>query len=140
MFIGHLVVAKQGVKPDTNKVKAMLLTKPPEELSLLRRFIGQSVWLSKHIEDYTPMVGPLRAIVNSYPSKTKGDISHMWLMNPEALNAFGSFSGSSLPVIYTLLFFCQIATYWGVKIIELDPLESNIWLSYVSYAVLAADF
>ena len=83
-------LARQGVKPDTNKVKAMLLTKPPEELSLLRRFIGQSVWLSKHIEDYTRMVGPLRSIVNSFPSKTKADISHAWLTNPEALNAFNA--------------------------------------------------
>ena len=89
-FLGHLVVAKQGVKRDTNKVKAVLLTKPPEELSLLRRFIGQSVWLSKQVEDHTRMVGPLRAIVYSYPSNTKADISHVWLMNLEALNAFNA--------------------------------------------------
>jgi hypothetical protein len=89
-FLGHLVVAKQGIKPDTNKAKAMLLTKPQEELSLLIRFIRQSVWLNKHIEDYTRMVGPLRSIVNGYPSKMKADISHVWLTNPEALNAFNA--------------------------------------------------
>jgi hypothetical protein len=46
----------------------------------------------------------------------------------------GSFIASN---IHAALFLsnCDIL---GVKIIRIDPLEPNIWLSYVSYAVLAA--
>ena len=44
----------------------------------------------------------------------------------------GSFIASN---IHAALFFvnCDIL---GVKTIRIDPLEPNIWLSYVSYAVL----
>ena len=89
-FLGHLVLAGKGVKPDTEKVKSMLLAKPPEDVAALRTFIGQSVWLSKHIEDYSRMISPLRAIVNRYPAKEKADICHVWGEDPEALNAFNA--------------------------------------------------
>ncbi len=54
----------------------------------LNTFIGQSVWLHKHMEDYSRMMAPLRDIVKRYPAKTKHDISHVWLTEPEAANAF----------------------------------------------------
>jgi hypothetical protein len=48
----------------------------------------------------------------------------------------GSFIASN---VHAALFFanCDIL---GVKIIRIDPLEPNIWLSYVSYAVLQLFF
>ena len=49
----------------------MLLAKPPEDVAALKTFIGQWIWLSKHIEDYSKMILPLRVIVNRYPAKEK---------------------------------------------------------------------
>ena len=89
-FLGHLVLAGKGVKPDTDKVKSMLLAKPPEDVAALRTFIGQSVWLAKHIEDYSRLISPLRAIVNRYPAKEKADISHIWGEESEALCSFNA--------------------------------------------------
>jgi hypothetical protein len=85
-----MVVAKQGIRPDETKINAMLETKPPPDVMALRTFIGASVWLSKHVEDYTRMIAPLRAIVNRYPPKMKADISDVWIYEPEALNAFNA--------------------------------------------------
>ena len=76
-FLGHLVLAKKGIKPDIEKVKSMLLVKPQEDVAVLRTFVGQSVWLSKHIAEYSRMISPLRAIVNKYPAKEKADIGHV---------------------------------------------------------------
>ena len=84
------MLAKKGVKPDTSKVSSLLETKPPECVSLLRGFLGSSVWLSKHVEDCTRLVGPLRSIVNKHPRKVKADISHEWVYNAEAMNAFNA--------------------------------------------------
>jgi hypothetical protein len=89
-FLGQIIMAKRGIQPDTEKIKGMLETKPPECVSLLRTFLGQSVWLSKHVEDYTRLVAPLRNISNKHPSKVKADISHEWISNPEALNSFNA--------------------------------------------------
>ena len=48
------------------------------------------MWLSKHVEDCTRLVGPLRSIVNKHPRKVKADISHEWVYNAEAMNAFNA--------------------------------------------------
>ena len=45
-----------------------------------------------------------------------------------------------LPVKSTLLFFFANCNTLGVKIIRIDPLEPNIWLYYVYYAVLQLFF
>ena len=45
-FLGHLVLAGEGVQPDPEKINSMLLAKPPEDVADLRTFIGQSVWPS----------------------------------------------------------------------------------------------
>lgn len=63
-------------------------TAPPTCVSQLGTFLGQSVWLHKHVEDYSRMVAPLRDIIKRYPAKTKADISHVWLTEPDAANAF----------------------------------------------------
>ena len=51
-FLGQLVIAEEGVRPSYEKVRSMMETAPPTCLSQLGTFIGQSVWLHKHIEDY----------------------------------------------------------------------------------------
>ena len=89
-FLGHMVVAKQGIRPDATKINAVLETKPPPDVMALRTSIGASVWLSKHTEDYTRMIAPLIAIVNRYPPKMKADISDVWVYEPEALNALNA--------------------------------------------------
>ena len=62
-----------------------------------------------------------------------------WLL--EKPNAtYGSISGPQLPVKSSLLFFFSNCDILGVKIIRIDPLEPNLWLYYVYYAVLQLFF
>ena len=77
-FLGQLVVATQGVKPDPEKVMALLEARLPECVSGLRTFLGQTVWLFKHIEEYSSIVAPLRAIVNRYTDCKTADTSQEW--------------------------------------------------------------
>ena len=89
-FLGHLVVAGAGVRPDSEKIKDMLEAKPPDDVADLRTFNGQTAWMWKHVEDYTALIKPLRDIVNRYPRKTRADISHIWMEEPAALKAFNA--------------------------------------------------
>ena len=87
-FLGQIVLAKRGVIPDPEKIKALCEAKPPSCVSDLRTFLGASGWLAKHLEDYAKMVAPLRRITIRYDQKVKADISHVWLEEKDAMIAF----------------------------------------------------
>ena len=77
-FLGQLVVATQGVQPDPDKVKALAEATEPQCVSGLRTFMGQTVWLSKHVENYSALVAPLRKVVNKYNGCKTANIQHEW--------------------------------------------------------------
>ena len=87
-FLGQIVHAGEGISPDPKKVEAMLNATTPDCVTQLRTFIGQTGWLAKHVEGFSMLIAPLRAIVNRYPSKVTADISQEWIKHPEARAAY----------------------------------------------------
>jgi ribonuclease HI len=51
--------------------------------------LGQTVWLSKHVEEYSSMVEPLRKIANRYNGCKTADIRHEW-SDPKAAKAYSA--------------------------------------------------
>ena len=88
-FLGQIIVATQGVKPDPEKVQAMIQAPMPPCVSGLRTMLGQTVWLSKHVEEYSSMVEPLRKIANRYNGCKTADIRHEW-SDPRAAKAYSA--------------------------------------------------
>jgi hypothetical protein len=150
-FLGQLVVAGQGVRPSFEKIKAMMETAPPNCLSQLGTFIGQSVWLHKHVEDYSRMIAPLRRIVKGYPAKVKADISHVWLRDPEALNAFYAvkvalcsqpllaFPKFDRPFIVAVDASCGENGGFGACLAQLDEHGQEVPLAYASKSLDKAE-
>ncbi len=150
-FLGQLVVAGQGVKPCFEKIKAMMETAPPTCLSQLGTFIGQSVWLHRHVEDYSRMIAPLREILKRYPAKVKVDISHIWLEEPEALNSFYAvkvalcsqpllaFPKFDRPFIVAVDASCGEDGGFGACLAQLDEHGQEVPLAYASKALDKAE-
>ena len=126
--------------PQTFPPYGTIVAAPPlYTTSLLRNapFNNSSI---KHRPELSYLCLHPLAVVNSCSMH----VSHLLIIATEHLSLpntvhnswfiLGSFIASN---IHAALCFanCDIL---GVKIIRMDPLESNIWLSYVSYAVWAA--
>jgi hypothetical protein len=70
--------------------------------------------------DFNPITGTYFKPPSKDDEYADGDSDGRKIYAQQAQNLWdGSFSGPSLPVIYTLLFLCLIATYWGSKSSEL---------------------
>ena len=83
VLLGHEVLAKMGIRPEREKVKAILEMTLPQTVDVLHGFVGATSWVSKHIPEYAALVKPLRDIVHSYDKKSRASITHEW-SKPEA--------------------------------------------------------
>lgn len=62
-FIGHRLT-KEGLKPDPNKVTAILNMKKPDDVPALQRLLGMVKYLSKFLSDLSQMSEPLRRLTH----------------------------------------------------------------------------
>ena len=60
-FMGHILTSK-GLKPDPEKIKAILQMPEPEDITALKRFLGMVTYLSKFMPHLSQMTGPLRSL------------------------------------------------------------------------------
>jgi hypothetical protein len=91
LLLGHEVTAKLGIRPDPEKVSAILDMEIPPTVDALHNFVGATGWVSKFIPEYAELVKPLRDIVHSYDKKSKANIMHEWEKaesGPAAVRAF----------------------------------------------------
>ena len=78
LLLGHEVAAKLGIRPDPDKVSAILDMEIPPIVDALQNFVGATGWVSKFIPEYAELVKTLRDIVHSYDKKAKANIMHEW--------------------------------------------------------------
>ena len=60
-FFGH-VFSVNGVSADRNKIKTIVNTTPPENVSEVCSFLGMTKYVSRFIPDYATMTEPLRKL------------------------------------------------------------------------------
>ena len=60
-FFGH-VVGSIGISAYHNKIKTIVNTTPPENVSEVRSFLGMTQYVSRFISDYATMTEPLRKL------------------------------------------------------------------------------
>uniref|UniRef100_A0A803SS84 Gypsy retrotransposon integrase-like protein 1 n=1 Tax=Anolis carolinensis TaxID=28377 RepID=A0A803SS84_ANOCA len=77
-YMGHIVTA-EGVRPDTEKVKAIQEMKPPNDRQGVLRFLGSVQYLAKYIPKEAELTAPLRSLL-------KKNMSFQWM--PEHQKAF----------------------------------------------------
>ena len=61
-YLGH-IISEDGIKPDPNKVAAIVDMKSPQSKEELQRFLGMTTYLSKFIPDYSETSVPLRVLL-----------------------------------------------------------------------------
>jgi len=61
-YIGHLLT-QDGVKPDPNKVAAILEMSPPTKVEGVKRFLGHVTYMSKFIPNLSAETEPLRRVL-----------------------------------------------------------------------------
>ena len=57
------VFSANGVSADPNKIKTIVNTTPPENVSEVRSFLGMTQYVSRFIFDYATMTEPLRKLI-----------------------------------------------------------------------------
>jgi hypothetical protein len=75
-LLGHEVIANLGIRPDPEKIRAMMQMAQPETVDAPHTFIGATGWVSKFLPEYAELVMPLRSIINKYKRKSKANIEH----------------------------------------------------------------
>jgi len=73
VFLGY-VVSKEGVKPDPEKVNAMLRFPEPTTVTNVRSFLGLAGYYQKYVRGYSRLAGPLFEL-------TKKDVAFVWNRN-----------------------------------------------------------
>ena len=63
MYIGHLLTP-DGLKPDPNKVKAILEMPTPTEEQSLQRLLGMFTYLAKFLPNLSDVTEPLRSLLD----------------------------------------------------------------------------
>ena len=61
-YLGH-IISEDGIKPDPNKVAAILDIKSPQSKEELQHFLGMTTYLSKFIPDYSEASAPLGVLL-----------------------------------------------------------------------------
>ena len=70
-FMGHLLTS-EGLKPDPDKIQAILQLPEPEDRPALKRFLGMVTYLSKFMPRLSEMTEPLRRLEDK-------DVEFQWL-------------------------------------------------------------
>ena len=68
-FLGH-VITSNGIKPDPEKLAAILEMEEPEDVSAVRRFLGMINYLWKFIPHLSARTKPLRDLLNKHSAWT----------------------------------------------------------------------
>ena len=68
-FLGH-VITSNGIKPDPEKLAAILEMEEPEDVSAVRRFLGMINYLGKFIPHLSARAKPLRDLLNKHSAWT----------------------------------------------------------------------
>jgi len=63
-FLGH-TVSKEGVKPNIEKVEAIMKMQPPIEIQGLQRFLGMTSYYRRFIKDYAKIAEPLNRLLKT---------------------------------------------------------------------------
>ena len=83
-FMGHLLTS-EGLKPDPNKIQAILQLPEPEDRPALKRFLGMVTYLSKLMPHLSEMTEPLRRLEDK-------DVEFQWLeQHPVAMATIKKF-------------------------------------------------
>ena len=70
-FLGH-VINKDGIRPDPEKISAIIGMKEPENIHELRRFLGMVNFLGRHLKNLSTVLNPLTELLNSDTAWTWG--------------------------------------------------------------------
>ena len=63
LYIGHLLTPA-GLKPDSNKVKAILEMPTPTEKQSLQSLLGMITYLAKFLPNFSDVTEPLRCLLD----------------------------------------------------------------------------
>ena len=74
-FMGHLLT-RDGLKPDPEKVKAIVEMPPPEDVTEARRFLGMVTYLMKFLPSLSDIARPIRQL-------TQDDVEYQWASEQE---------------------------------------------------------
>ena len=69
-YLGYIVDAK-GLRPDPEKVQAIVNIKPPSSISEIRRFIGAASWYRRFVSNFSKIISPITRL-------TKKNIKWEW--------------------------------------------------------------
>lgn len=71
-----MIIGKNGVKPDPDKVSAVVNMEAPQNVSELRRFLGMVNQLGKFVPNLATVTEPLRALLSTQSSDPGFGINH----------------------------------------------------------------
>jgi hypothetical protein len=77
-------LTKQGIKPGTDKLKAVRAAKPPETVRQVRQFLGLCNFFRNHVKNFAQISGPLTRLTRKDTPWRSGPLP------PDALQAFHS--------------------------------------------------
>lgn len=77
-FLGH-AISGDKVKPDPEKVKAIVEMQSPKSKKELQRLLGMTNYLSKFVDQYSTITAPLRALLQKETA---------WVRTPSQQQAF----------------------------------------------------
>ena len=79
-YLGYVVDAK-GLRPDPEKVQAIVNIIPPQNVTEIRRFIGTASWYRRFVPNFSSIIAPITRL-------TKKNIKWDW--SPECQSSFTS--------------------------------------------------
>jgi transposase InsO family protein len=79
-FLGHHI-SKDGVRPDEDKVKAIVNLEPPEDITSLRRVIGMIQYLGQYLPNLSTVMKPLNDLLRN---------DSAWIWDSEQERAFNT--------------------------------------------------
>lgn len=77
-YLGY-VVDRQGLRPDSDKVEAIVRIPPPQNVGEIRRFIGTASWYRRFVPNFSSTIAPLTNL-------TKKSVKWSW--TPDCDRAF----------------------------------------------------
>ncbi len=72
-YLGH-TFSKDGLKPDEDKVKAIVEMKTPQNVKELERFLGMITYVSKFVPNVSQLTSPLRELLKKNNAWTWNDV------------------------------------------------------------------
>ena len=76
-YLGH-TISKDGLRPDKDRLTAVINAPAPHDTSSLRSFLGLASWYSKFIPEFATVAEPLRAVL-----RDSTDLNIRWSVQAE---------------------------------------------------------